>query len=374
MTQSIIDPIVGTTAIPKEYSWTVEVFVVVFITLLISLIGGILLKKIETKLATKTKTEWDESFFEALRKPFQALIWVIGLSYAVELTADSTKISVLEAVGPIREVAIIVIIGWFLLRFIRKAEENYIKNQREKDKKFDRTTANAVAKLLRLTVIITIALVVLQTLGFSIGGVLAFGGVGGVAVGFAAKDLLANFFGGMMIYLDRPFKVGDWVRSPDRNIEGTVETIGWRLTSIITFDNRPLYIPNSLFSTIIVENPSRMSHRRIYETIGIRYDDMQKAATITNAVKEMLTNHEAIDNTQTLMVQVAQFGSSSVDFIVYAFTKTTSWVEFQVIKEEILLKIAAIVDMNEAEFAFPTSTIHVPEIVQLESRAGTSHS
>ena len=90
---------------------------------------------------------------------------------------------------------------------------------------------------------------------------------------FAAKDLLANFFGGLTIYLDRPFAVGDWIRSPDREIEGTVERIGWRLTLIRTFDKRPLYIPNAVFTTIAVENPSRMHNRRIYETIGIRYDD-----------------------------------------------------------------------------------------------------
>jgi len=80
----------------------------------------------------------------------------------------------------------------------------------------------------------------MQTLGYSISGVLAFGGIGGIAVGFAARDLLANFFGGFMIYMDRPFDVGDWIRSPDQEIEGTVEKIGWRLTTIRTFDKRPL--------------------------------------------------------------------------------------------------------------------------------------
>ena len=105
---------------------------------------------------------------------------------------------------------------------------------------------------------------------------LTFGGVGGLIVGLAAKDLLSNFFGGMMIYFDRPFKVGDWIRSPDRQIEGTVERIGWRMTIIRTFDKRPLYVPNSVFSSIVVENPSRMLNRRINETFGLRYQDADK--------------------------------------------------------------------------------------------------
>jgi MscS family membrane protein len=139
--------------------------------------------------------------------------------------------------------------------------------------------------LLRVSVIITAILVALQSLGFNISAVLAFGGIGGIAVGFAAKDLLANFFGGLMIYLDRPFSVGDWIRSPDRSIEGTVEKIGWRLTSIRTFDKRPLYIPNSMFANISVENPSRMTHRRIYETIGVRYEDNKHLPSLLTMLK-----------------------------------------------------------------------------------------
>ena len=137
-----------------------------------------------------------------------------------------------------------------------------------------------MARLLRLSVLITAGLVILQTLGISVTGVVAFGGIGGIAIGFAAQDLLANFFGGLIVYLDRPFSVGDWIRSPDREIEGTVEDIGWRVTVIRTFDKRPLYIPNSIFTTISVENPSRMLNRRIYETIGLRYRDSGKVREI----------------------------------------------------------------------------------------------
>ena len=140
--------------------------------------------------------------------------------------------------------------------------------------------------------LILVILTVMQLFDYSVSGLLAFGGIGGIAVGFAAKDLLANFFGGLMIYLDRPFSVGDWIRSPDKEIEGTVEDIGWRLTRIRTFDKRPLYIPNSIFASISVENPSRMSNRRIYEKIGIRYDDMSKMNTIVTEVKLMLQKHE----------------------------------------------------------------------------------
>ena len=223
----------------------------------------------------------------------------------------------------------------------------------------DLTTANAVGKLLRIAVIITAALTVLQTLGVSISGVLAFGGIGGIAVGFAAKDLLANFFGGLMVYLDRPFAVGDWIRSPDRQIEGTVEQIGWRLTIIRTFDQRPLYIPNSVFATISLENPSRMLNRRIYETIGLRYDDVDKVQPIVEEVRQMLQEHPDIDTGKTLMVNFNAFGPSSLDFFIYTFTRTTNWVAYHGIKEQVLLKVYEIIDHHGAEIAFPSQTVYI---------------
>ena len=198
----------------------------------------------------------------------------------------------------------------------------------------------------------------MQQMGLEITGVLAFGGIGGLAVGLAAKDLLANFFGGFTIYMDRPFKVGDWVLSPDRQIEGVVERIGWRQTTIRKFDRRPLYIPNSTFLSIAVENPSRMTHRRIYETIGIRYEDSDKMEAVVDAVKQMLKSHPDIDTSQTLIVNFNAFSASSLDFFVYCLTRTTDWIEYHRVKQGVLLEIEKIIRELGAEIAFPTSTLH----------------
>ncbi|MDD9894995.1 MAG: mechanosensitive ion channel family protein, partial [Gammaproteobacteria bacterium] len=204
--------------------------------------------------------------------------------------------------------------------------------------------------------------------GIEITALLAFGGVGGLAVGFAAQDLLSNFFGGLMIYLDRPFKIGDWIRSPDRNIEGTVESIGWRLTVVRTFDKRPLYVPNSVFTTLALENPSRMSNRRIKETIGIRYQDASKMGAIVADVKSMLQNHEEIDSDQTLIVNFNAYAASSLDFFIYTFTKTTNWILFHEIKQDVMLKIIDIVHSHDADFAFPTTTLDGIEGLRAESK------
>ena len=265
-----------------------------------------------------------------------------------------------ETIGPVREVGVITLLAWFAVRFISFVEA-HISDSEYRENPADPTTASAVGKLLRASVIITGVLMVMQTLGFSISGVLAFGGVGGIAVGFAARDLLANFFGAIMVFLDRPFSVGDWIRSPDKDIEGTVEEIGWRLTRIRTFDARPLYVPNATFTSISVENPSRMSNRRIRETIGVRYDDIGVVEAIIDDVKAMLKAHEAIDQRRTLMVNFNEFGPSSLDFFIYTFTKTTVWTEYHAIKQDVLLRIAAIIDRHGAEIAFPTRTLHIEQ-------------
>jgi MscS family membrane protein len=179
--------------------------------------------------------------------------------------------------------------------------------------------------------------------------------------------LLANFFGGLIIYLDRPFAVGDWVRSPDRAIEGTVEHIGWRMTMIRNFQSQPIYVPNSVFSNVIVENPSRMSNRRIYETIGLRYSDLTSMDQIVADVVAMLKNHPEIEPDKTMIVNFNEFSDSSVDFFVYCFTKTTQWVKFHEVKQNVMLRIAEIVEANNAEIAFPTSTIHIAEAIAIDN-------
>lgn len=349
----------------RENTWMAEVFIIVLVTAIIAFIASRFLSRLMEK-AANTKNLWDDALCESISKPLRWFIWVVGLSFAAEVAAEVSEVSVLASVGVVRRVATIFIVMWFFTSFISKAEKN-ISDGEYVHQPMDKTTALALGKLLRISVVITAILIALQALGYSISGVLAFGGIGGIAVGFAAKDLLANFFGGLMIYLDRPFSVGDWVRSPDKQIEGTVEEIGWRLTRIRTFDKRPLYVPNSTFTQISVENPSRMLNRRIYETIGIRYSDADKMHSIVAQVKAMLQEHPELDPHSTLIVNFNSFGPSALNFFIYCFTKTTDWIKYHEIKQDVMLKIISIIEAAEAECAFPTTTLHIPDGVKLQA-------
>ncbi|MCZ6650023.1 MAG: mechanosensitive ion channel family protein, partial [Acidobacteria bacterium] len=335
----IRDAVVGLTGDGGWTTWAL-VFVLVFAALVFDFAQRKLLGRLKKRLE-RTKTPWDDAILDSLTAPISLLIWVLGITLAATFLDLETRL-----MSNVISLTLVAAMAWFLLRLIKNGQANLLEASRQTEDERDRldpSTVEAIGKLLRLAVGITAILIGLQQIGVNISAILAFGGIGGIAIGFAAKDLLANFFGGLMIYMDRPFKVGDWIRSPDRNIEGTVESIGWRLTRIRTFDKRPLYLPNSIFATIAVENPQRMLNRRIYETIGLRYDDIGKMDDITREVKAMLQGHPEIDTNQTLMVNFNSFGPSSIDFFVYTLTKTTNWQRFHEIKHEILLKIAGII-------------------------------
>ena len=336
----------------------------VFLVVLAVVVVNFVLKRVLARLEGRTKltsTPWDEALVAAARRPVPMLAWVVGLTFAVRIIYETTSAAIFEFYEPVQTVGVIACITWFLLQFIRNVQEGVVARQVARGQPVDRTTVDAIGKLLRISVAITAVLIGLQSLGFSVSGVLAFGGVGGIAVGFAARDLLANFFGGLMVYLDRPFAIGDWIRSPDRNIEGTVEDIGWRVTRIRTFDKRPLYVPNAVFTQVALENPSRMTNRRIYETVGVRYDDFHAVPAIVQDIKAMLRAHPEIDTNQTLIVNFNQFAASSLDIMIYTFTRTTQWVLYHEIKQDVLMKVGQIIERHGAEIAFPTQTVHLPD-------------
>ncbi|WP_019530281.1 mechanosensitive ion channel family protein [Dasania marina] len=355
----------------EDYPWLWEVFAVVLLTLIVSYFVRFLFSRLERQFK-KTANKWDDAIFAAGRRPAFIMVWLMGASLVLDIIRAKSEAYIFTLIAPTREVLFIAILTWFLVRLVKRIEQQLIAGD-SAESSVDEATVFALGKLLRTAVIITASLMMLQTLGFSISGVLAFGGVGGIAIGFAAKDLLANFFGGLMVYLDRPFIIGDWIRSPDRSIEGTVEDIGWRQTRIRTFDSRPLYVPNSTFAQITVENPSRMLNRRIYETIGLRYDDADKVGTIVEEVKAYLLANEDIDTDKTLMVNFNAFAASSLEFFIYTFTKTTNWVEYHKIKQQVLLEVLAIIAKHDADIAYPTTTLKVGPL-QLEQQAALTAS
>lgn len=354
-----------------EYVWVIEVFVVVLLTMF----GTFLKDKYYIRLYEKLQDNgriWDDALLVAWRRPLGLLIWTLGIAYAATHVANkSGDLDLANYILVMRRLGLIIAFAWFAIRFVGIIERRLVTPEYRRES-LDSTTVHALANLSRISVFITSVLIGMELFGVPISGVLAFGGLGGIGVTFAAKDMIANFFGGLMIYLDRPFVQGDRVYSPDRDIAGTVEHIGWRLTRIRTFDKQPRFVPNGVFSTIAVDNQSRMVNRRINHTIGVRYDDASKVHAIVDDIRDMVMNHPGIDtsqyiegSSQSVMVNFHEFAASSLNIIIYAFTKTIDWVEYRNVQQDIFLRSIAIVSKHSAECAFPTQTLHIAEQAQM---------
>ena len=219
-------------------------------------------------------------------------------------------------------------------------------------------------RLLCIGVVVITAAALMVTFGVSTTAVATMLGGAGIGIGFGTQQVSQNFLSGLMLYFTRPFSVGDWIQLPiwsgveTSTLQGTVERIGWYHTRIVTLDRRPLSIPNSVFATTPIENPGRMYNRRIKASISLRYEDLPRIEAIAEAVNELLHNHPDIDSKQMILVSFNEWASSSINLLVYCFTRTTVWSDYLAVQQKIFLEIAKIVQEAGGDFAFNCTTLY----------------
>ena len=158
--------------------------------------------------------------------------------------------------------------------------------------KKEKAKIDVLGKLANLFITLLASIFFLEALGFNAQTLATIGGLSGFSLGFAGKDVFSNFFGGLMIYITRPFTVGEIIKSVEKKFEGVVEDISWYYTTIRGSDKQPVYIPNSFFSNIFVTNLSRMTHWYIDEKICIRYQDIKSVELIIEDIKFLIVHHE----------------------------------------------------------------------------------
>jgi MscS family membrane protein len=337
------------------FTVALKIFAVIVIALLISSVTKIFLQRLNTRLE-KTNNFWDDILIKSLLGPIITFIIILGISIILDVSNILELQKEVNIIPLIRNVGTLICIVWFCLSCINLSEKRYLGRRKSRSEKVNYTSVDLATKLIKVSIFLIAVLILMDMFGVDIRGILTLAGVGGLAVVFGGKDLLASFSGTIVIYTDKPFVIGDWIRFPDKT-EGHVEKISWRITKIRTFERVPLYIPNSTFANVAIENHSRMSHRRIKELIGIRYQDIDKLEKIALEISDMLKDHTDIDNKQTLVVNFDNFGESSVNFLVYAFTKALQRAAYSAVKQDVMLKVARIIRKNKAEIAYPTRVI-----------------
>ncbi|MFZ0219043.1 MAG: mechanosensitive ion channel family protein [Candidatus Aquirickettsiella sp.] len=301
------------------------------------------------------------ALLESIYKPLMILIAIMGILYALEaLCIDWKGITTTNPFHLIRNLLFTGLLAWFLWRFVSFSKEAFLNSKNKtRNKTIDKTLIHGLSQIAKLAIIILTALSLFQIFGFSIAGVLAFGGMGGIVIGFAAKDLLSNLFGSCMLFLDRPFVIGDQISLPALKVEGTVEEIGWRVCRIRTPDCRPVYIPNALFSNLVVENPSRMRSRRFYCRISLRYQDLMKVPIILEDMHLILKNNTAIDQKRPITVNLNELGNTSLNLVVMAYTHIVNSLDFLKLQQALFLELLACIQQHGAEWSFPSHNVYL---------------
>lgn len=333
---------------------------IVLLTLLLKRVFSHLFAKLAFPFAEKTDTIYDDLFLAAIKKPIELLFVIGGIFIGIHLLQLPTEPDTARrfAFGFLK-LLITFDVAWAAYNLVTLVETylGSLVSQTESD--LDDHLLPFVRKFLRIFIVAIAILVGVQNLGFSITGVVASLGIGGLAVALAAKDTLANIFGSFMIIADRPFHIGDAIKYGD--VEGKVEEVGFRSTKIRTFDKTVISIPNSIITNVAVNNLSRITLRRVRFTLGLTYATRPaQLRTAVDRIRALLASHPAVDK-EGVLVHFTDFGASSLDILVQYFTTVTAMNEHLPIREELSLKIMEILDELGLELAFPSRTVYLRE-------------
>lgn len=306
--------------------------------------------------ATRPSQPLREAIYRAAHSPLLALITLCAAYLIGRLVNGQIHAGLLSHVlDPSLRVGILLVSAWAGWNLIKV----YPLVRHPHGHELDPMVYDLAGKFARLGLLTIIGLMILRTLHFPIDSLLTVGGVAGIAIGFAAQGVVSNLFGAMVIYMDQPFKIGEWIVLPQMNISGTVEHIGWRSTRLRGFDTYPYYVPNHVFNTSVVETPPRMHARRIEQTLPVRYSDVERLPAILAELRAYLANHSGIDHTQSQMVYFTNYGTHSLDILIYCFAATVQWAESLAIQEDVLLNASRIIRRNGGELALPVTRVQM---------------
>ena len=302
------------------------------------------------------ENDWKIHLDYVLVDPVRILLWIFFAVFFLDITARQFKVQdMIPSIPLLRNISIVFCLSWFLLRWKKVFVEALIRQRARGKIAMEPYSIQIVGKIFSVAVVFVGSLIVLQIFGLNIMPLIAFGGIGAAAIGIASKDVVANFFGGLMIHLTRPFIVNELIELPGKQIVGYIEEIGWYFTSIRNLDKKPIYIPNSIFSTEVLVNQSRMSHRHIEEKIPICLHDIDKAPQLIDQIREYLVKQPDIDQNQLIYVYASTLNENAIELIVRAYTLRTKEEEFIRIKQAILLKVCEF--LKAAGVEFPTTEI-----------------
>ncbi len=335
------------------------------------LVVGLLFKRYFARVLSKqsfrvfksfSKNEFREEFVALLRKPIEQLITILVIYFAFEKLSfpSSWNLVTIDKIG----LRLLLLMAWQLSFFtiickilLRTADFfTYVLIHRD-NFPVAPELGNFVKELIKVLIVILCIFTGLRMVfHVNITALVASLGIGGLAVALAAQDTLANLLGSFVIYLDKPFKTGDFIEAAE--IKGTVEHVGFRTTKIRTSEKSLLTVPNKKLIDVALNNITLSEARRVRFELGLIYSSSsQQILSIIDDIKETIAKHELIgDGT---IVRFTEFSASSLNILVIYFVKSNEFDVMVRVKEEINIKIMGIVEKHGSDFAFPTQTLFI---------------
>jgi MscS family membrane protein len=330
-------------------------FGIILLTLILrKLLVGFLFKNLEF-LARKTEIEYDDKMLEALKTPCLNFVLVLGIYLAFQVLSMDSDWS--KFVSLLFKGSSMLLVFWGALR-MSDVFFDVITDVGHKRGSSIAGFMPLIKKAMRVFLVLIGVTVVMDNLGYSIGGILAGLGIGGAAFAFAAKDTIANIYGSVALAADRPFKVGDWIQIGDK-VDGDVESIGLRSTKVRTWPKTVLSIPNAVLANEMINNWSRMPKRRVKQVVGVTYETSpEDMEGLVQDIRKLLKEDEGV-NQDFILVNFTDFGQSSLDILVYYFTNTTQWLNHMDVRQRINIKIMKAVKARGSSIAFPTRSVYL---------------
>ena len=348
-----------------RYGPLVQTVGVILFVLIFNFAIKAFLYKLGQRFANQQKI-WALSFVSALHKPLFYFVWFAAALCTLDIILSSVFQLRLPYMHLLLSVGAVLAFGWFLMRWNHKVVHHMLELSKSHKIALSPGKLDIMSKVATISVIFITLFLLMDVTGRSMQTLIAFGGIGGLALAFASQQVISNFFGGLMIYITQPFTIGEWVNLPDKKVEGHIEEIGWYLTRIRNFEKRPIYVPNSIFTQTIVLTPSRMTHERFHYTIGIRYQDLSLIKKVVDKIKLMLAQHAAVDHRINTDVFFNSFGSTALTIEISAYIALGSGKPINSIKQDLLLKVAEAVEQEGAQIATPGTSINIPEGIMLK--------
>ena len=363
----------------------VVIFIILFFRLINTKIINILIKYVSKITSVLTNNHYDSSnpsnfVKDILNKPLILILYTFSIQISVLILVDNTLL--ISQITPWINTIYMAVFTWIVYKILDNSISTYAQTLLETYPNVRKEMIVFILRIIKIILILIVILFLFSQLGIDIKAIAASLGVGGIAIALASKDTLANFFGSLNIMTDNSFSQGDWIKTS--SVEGTVVDIRMRTTRIRTFDNALITVPNSELANAHIMNWSkRIIGRRIKMSIGITYEcKMEDIVNLKKDIYDMLKNHKDIateDNTvfddnkkfdvikhedlkgvkKTLLVYIDEYANSSINILIYCFSKSPDWEEWLKTKEDVIIKISELVHKNNCEFAYPAQTIHI---------------